>query len=177
MSMFKAAEQEHSTIIGKTIPAGFYRVVVTGVELAYAQNNSASSFFVFDFSVVEGDEEGAKVTDRITWTNQNETAIKIGHAKLADLMFTLQVSEFDSVTELVQATVGKELVIETIVEIEDERESTRILYYFSRGGKHRNEKLNQAIVLGPTDRKPFVKKGSKRGPATQAKQHNDKVPF
>ena len=173
MTMFSTENTEQSRERFTALPAGFYRASVSEVEFKENRNGNGN-YFKFTFVVSHPEDfTGALVWHTLTFNHTSKAAVEIGRAALADLLYTVQIKEFSSVESLQSAIVGKELVIETELELgNDDREYPRVIGTWSLGGKHRNEKRNLAkVVLGETKR-PVRKPKS-----AAVKQDNSEVPF
>lgn len=178
MSMFNAEQVEQSRPQFQTIPAGFYRVCVSEIDLKVPKSGNGN-FFEFVLTIVQPQElERSKLWLRTTFNSSNSTAVTIGRSQLADFLFTMQVKDFASVDDLKDKIHGKDLIVESIVEVAaDGTEYSRIVASFSLGGKHRNPaSALKEVKLGATG-KPAVKLKPKGGYVSTFDQINDNVPF
>lgn len=149
MKAFSIAEIEDSKEFS-VLASGLYHVCITNVEYKSTKNNKGE-MFVIDFSVINPQEHASQgVKSWIIYEHESIDAQRIGHAALADLLFTIQVSEFSSLSDLKQKVIAKELVIDVINEETDDGVFARVQGYYSRGGKHRNQsRALQNVQLGP----------------------------
>ena len=176
--MFAIDQAEQSREPMSTLPAGFYRVVVGDVDLKNSKTGTGN-YFEFVLTVVAPSaNERAKLWHRLTFNNKSDTAVQIGRAQLADLLFTLQAKAFDSVEQLRTLVQGKELVVEVENEIQGDNEYNRVIGTWSLGGKHRNDKRNLAEVkLGASGKAPKHMKAKAGGFQAQAHHEAMDVPF
>jgi hypothetical protein len=147
----------------KEIEPGIYEVTIESFE--GKETNSGGQMLVFVLKTTHG-----KITHRLTWSNKNSNAVRIGHSQLADLLFTLQINSFNSPAEL-SNTVGKKLLVKTTTEIYNDKNYPRVVDCYSLGGKHRNpsNSLQTPVVLGPT--------GEKLKQANKSPIPKEEVPF
>ncbi len=161
--MFSIDTIEQSREPVSALPAGVYRVCVSDVELK-ATKSGQGDFFEFTLGVVAPEQFArSKIWHRLTFNSKGangEVAMQIGRAGLGDLMFTLQIKQFDSVEKLKSLADGKECLVEIELEFgSDGKEYPRVITCWSIAGKHRNEKRNLAeIKLGPNGKLPKASK-------------------
>lgn len=173
MTMFNTENTEQSRERFTALPAGFYRVSISEVEFK-ENRNGTGNYFNFTFVVSHPEDfTGALLWHRLTFNHTSKAAVEIGRAALADLLYTVQIKEISSVESLQAAIIGKELVVETELEIgNDDREYPRVIGTWSLGGKHRNEKRTfSKVVLGET------KRPARKPKSAAVKQNNSDVPF
>jgi len=180
--MFSASTVEQSKNF-QSLPAGIYRASITSVDL---KKNKAGTgdFFEFQLSVVKPEDfNGAPVAHRLTFNNPSQVAVGIGRAGLADFTVAAGCPEFSSVEQLSSKIVGKEVVIETSVEVTTNNgrqyDNARVDNVWNTSGEHRNKARSiKELKLGPTGKAPVVKAATSAGPGvTPGNQAHEDVPF
>lgn len=160
--MFNAKDAPLTESNYGTVPKGNYKCLITGVKYKKAQASS-TEFFEFELSGLEGAAERRKFWFTTTFKCDNDKAVTLGHAQLADIMWIGGIAAFQKPEELNDKMNGKELIAAVIVE-KDKRSGeprNRVQTVFHTSGKHRNPKmtLNQTAPkteFGPSsDDVPF----------------------
>jgi hypothetical protein len=157
---FVVSEIEESKDFSRNeIPSGFYHVCVTDVDFTPTKNG-AGEVFKINFGIMAPEtEKGQGLTAFIIYSHTSQAAVRIGHAALADFLFTLQVGEFSSVSELRTKVLAKELIVEVVNEETDLGTFPRIADYWSRGGRHRSGERGLKEVNLTKTNKLIKKKG------------------
>lgn len=163
MKPFIVAEIEESKdFSGSQLPSGFYAVCITDVDFTPTKKGNGEVFKINFGVTAPEDYKNAGLTSFIIYSHTSQQATRIGHAALADLLFTVQVAEFSSVHELRTKLIAKELVVEVINEETPDGTFARVHNYWSRGGKHRTaDRSLKEVKLIQTD-KLIKSKGSKQ---------------
>jgi hypothetical protein len=86
---FNAAEVDPNTVY-EPIPAGWYKAVITGSEEKPTKAQTGS-YLQLAIEVIEGPQQGRKLTDRLNLNNPNATASEIAYRTLSAICHAVGV--------------------------------------------------------------------------------------
>jgi uncharacterized protein YcbK (DUF882 family) len=107
---FNAAEIEPQSARGLVAP-GWYTVVIDKTT-SKINNAGTGSYLELEFQIVEGENKGRRVWDRLNLDNPNQTAVDIAKASLSAICHAVNVLTPQSPEEL------KDILLEALVAVQ-----------------------------------------------------------
>lgn len=125
---------EHESVDYSPVPPGDYKVMIEKVEVKDTKAGTGK-YINLQMAIIEGEYENRKIFDMINIQNPNDTCVKIGLARLADLCRAIGVATINDTDELENACLSVKVVVERKIKDDENSEmANKVSKYIPKDG-------------------------------------------
>lgn len=172
--MYSVHDEAKTVDVGDIVPPGFYKAQISNMDLT---NKDWGVGLKVSFNILEGGEaKGLTHNDFIILSHSNETAQRIGKARLADLMFAVGVETAKSEMDIVAKLTGKACYIQLKTQYNKKKGEDEVKFHTAWNPKQQCRSEHKLGAIGPTGSAPVRAPEPPRSGSTQSAGYDDDVP-